>query len=390
MMPLERQKGLSLVELMISLAVGSIITAGVAQLFTANSEAYQMLQGQARIQESARFALEFMRRDIENAGNLGCNSSMIPGESTNFALNQRDSNNLPYEFDLLDGMVKGYDGQINGTWLPNSTTKAPAPHVRGFSDIPSTIGSTSTGTFVDGTGIDTSAIVVGTDILVLRGIEGADVPNFLSSAMLTSSETNIQITPPSDGVAGLGFGVGELAVIHDCEKGTLFQVTGITAGTPILLQHATGTADHENANDRLTTINTFAVDAAVSPLITTIYFVAPGTGENSSGDQPLSLWRKQGLNAPVEIVEGIEDLQVTYGIGNDTFPRRYVPANLIGDDTVFTVRVAIVANTVDDVGGSVRTTHGCAVQTCYPGESGASGIDGLQRRSFSRTLAVKN
>ena len=104
---IRNQKGLSLVELMISLAVGSIITAGVAQLFTANSEAYKMLQGQARIQESARFALEFMRRDIENAGNLGCNSNMVPGESTNFALNQVIPTNVPYEFDVLDGMVKG-------------------------------------------------------------------------------------------------------------------------------------------------------------------------------------------------------------------------------------------------------------------------------------------
>ena len=57
---------------------------------------------------------------------------------------------------------------------------------------------------------------------------------------------------------------------------------------------------------------------------------------------------------------------------------------------MFTVRVSLVANTVDDVGGSVATTHGCDVQTCYVGETGASGIDGLQRRSFSRTVALRN
>lgn len=374
------QKGLSLVELMISLTVGSIITAGVVQLFTANSEAYQMLQGQARIQESARFALEFLRRDIENAGNLGCNSNMVPGVSSNFVLNQVNSANLPYEFDLLGGVATGYDGQ-DSDWLP------------AIDDLPSTVGGTSTNTFVAGTGIDTSTIVNGTDILVLRGIEGIDLPHFLDEAMVSASDADIKVTvppAPNNSAAGLGFGVNELILIHDCEKATLFQVTGITDADPILLQHEIGVNDWSNLNDRLSTINVYNTDAAVSAVVTTIYYVAPGTGENSSGDAPLSLWRKQGLEAPVEVVEGIEDLQITYGIGNDTFPRRYVTANQIGNDTVYTIRVSIVANTIDDVGGSVATTHGCDVQTCYPEETGAGGIDGLQRRAFTRTISLKN
>ncbi len=64
-------KGLSLVELMISLLVGSIITAGVVQLYSANSETYRLVAGQSRMQESARFALAFIERDVHKAGNMG-------------------------------------------------------------------------------------------------------------------------------------------------------------------------------------------------------------------------------------------------------------------------------------------------------------------------------
>ncbi|MBT5724475.1 MAG: prepilin-type N-terminal cleavage/methylation domain-containing protein, partial [Gammaproteobacteria bacterium] len=61
------QKGLSLVELMISLTVGSVITAGVVQLFSANSDTYGVMMGQSRMQESARFSLDFIGRDIYKA-----------------------------------------------------------------------------------------------------------------------------------------------------------------------------------------------------------------------------------------------------------------------------------------------------------------------------------
>lgn len=337
-----------------------------------------MLQGQARIQESARFALEFMRRDIENAGNLGCNSNMVPGISSNFVLNQKDSANIPYEFDVLGGFAFGYDAQGTG-WLPAIT------------DLPKTEGGTSTNTFIAGTGIDHSAIVKGTDILVVRGIESRDIPHFLATPMVSSDDPDINVTRPANGVSGLGFGVDELILLHDCEKATLFQVTSISDTNPIVIQHDDSpTDDWSNLNDRLSTINVFSSDAAVSAMLTTVFFIAPGESENTSGNTPLSLWRKRGVEAPVELVEGVEDLQVTYGVGDEGYPERYVTANQIGTNTVYTVRVSIVANTVDDVGGAVATTHGCDVQSCYPGETGSGGIDGLQRRPFSRTISLKN
>ena len=52
-----RQAGLSLIELMIALLIGSILLIGLVQVFGASRTAYQLSEGMSRTQENARFAL---------------------------------------------------------------------------------------------------------------------------------------------------------------------------------------------------------------------------------------------------------------------------------------------------------------------------------------------
>lgn len=366
------QQGLSLVELMISLAIGSMITVGIVQLFNANNETYSVMLGQSRMQESARFALDFIGRDIHKAGYRGCFSNNQQLYWTIF-----DPNDLPYEFDLRDG-VRGYEATGVGFWNPV------------LDAIPD-----NTEGFVANTGIDKASIVGGTDVLTLRGLVIQDKENRLAVDMPTSRE-DIQLVAPADGVAGLGFNELDLAVIHDCEKATIFHVTDIntTTNAPnITLAHSLDPTDlWRNSFETLAIRNSFESDAIVSGIETNTYFIAPGVGENNVGDTPLSLWRKTGTSVPIELVEGIEDLQILYGIsddGDDT-PNRYVQANEVTFwEEVTVVRVTVVANTVDDVDGAMTPTHTCAIQTCYAGEP-TNGIDGLIRRSFTQTFKLRN
>ena len=130
----------------------------------------------------------------------------------------------------------------------------------------------------------------------------------------------------------------------------------------------------------------------VSGIETHIYYIAPGAGQNSLGNTPLSFWRKSGTSVPVELVEGIEDLQVLYGESTDgtLAPNRYRSANEVVDwKNVTTVRVTVVANTIDDVGGTSAPTQGCVIQTCYSGGD-EDGTDGLMRRSFTQTIMLRN
>jgi len=372
------QKGLSLVELMISLVIGSVIMVGIVQLFSANSDTYSVMIGQSRMQESARFALDFISRDIRKAGYRGCYSSNDQLYFTIF-----DEADMPYEFNLSNG-IQGYDASGVGLWSPN------------LDELPKTIGATNTNVFVAGTGIDTDTILSGTDVLTLRNMRQQDIENRLAVKMDTSQDP-IQLVSPPGGIDGLGFKALDMALIHDCEKATVFHVTGIdnTTNAPdITVFHTLDPVDPwRNSFLTLALKNSFNDDAAVSGIETNTYFIAPGAGQNSSGDTPLSLWRKAGTSVPVELVEGVENLQILFGVSTDgdRVPNQYFVANQVVSWTdVTTVRVTVVANTIDDVGGSSPPTHTCAIQTCPVGESPTVGVDGLMRRTFTQTVMLRN
>ena len=72
--------GLSLVELMIALLIGTILLIGVVQVFGASRTAYQLSEGMSRTQENARFALDYLQRDIRMAGHFGCVNDQARGQ----------------------------------------------------------------------------------------------------------------------------------------------------------------------------------------------------------------------------------------------------------------------------------------------------------------------
>jgi type IV pilus assembly protein PilW len=250
--------------------------------------------------------------------------------------------------------------------------------------------------FEDGNGINTDDIVSGTDVITIRSLSQRDVETRLVEELVSATD-DIKVVKPADGTE-LGFDVGDLAMIHDCEKATIFQVTGPVPGLstesdPIVIEHDVDIAvPWGNSFLRLAIKNSFGTDAYVSAIETNTYFIAPGEGENNSGQAPLSLWRKSGTTSPVELVEGIENLQILYGVStdDDLTPNQYVSSiNDVSLKDVVTIRVTVVANSIDDVGGSSAPTHGCIIQNCYTGEDEAA-IDGLIRRAFTQTFMLRN
>ncbi|MEH6565628.1 MAG: prepilin-type N-terminal cleavage/methylation domain-containing protein [Halopseudomonas sp.] len=64
--------GFSLVELMVAMAVGLMLTLGVLQVFLASKESFALQQRSAAMQENARFLLGRLAQDIRLAGQFGC------------------------------------------------------------------------------------------------------------------------------------------------------------------------------------------------------------------------------------------------------------------------------------------------------------------------------
>jgi type IV pilus assembly protein PilW len=64
----DRQRGLSLVELMISITIGLILIAGVAQIFMSGRQSFNTQSGMGSLQENGRFALRFLQKGLELSG----------------------------------------------------------------------------------------------------------------------------------------------------------------------------------------------------------------------------------------------------------------------------------------------------------------------------------
>ena len=401
----KRERGMSLVEVMIAITIGAVLTTGTVQMFVANSETQSLMMGQSRMQESARFAFDFIGRSIQRAGYRGCYSSTADMHDT-----FDNDDFLPYEFNLKNG-IQGFEGVGVDLWSPNfipplailTGNNVPLTDAAGddtsvyyqtlIASAQSDLEAAGKGA---GTGIPFESLIDNTDIITLRYMRQDDVESRLVQRLIGDDPISVYNQPDDTSPVE----DHHMAVIHDCAQATIFKITDVSDGaagqTDIEHDAVTTPTDDvfpiRNDIETLDLRGAFETDAAVAGIESDTYFIAPGTGQNDQGNTPLSLWRKSGLFGPVELVEGVEDLQIRYGesLDDTDTPNRYVLAFQVGDwKDVKTVRVTIVVNSVDDVGATSTPTHTCDVQTCYEGEP-SDGIDGLARRSYTQTFKLRN
>ena len=291
--------------------------------------------GQARMQEGARFAMEFLAAPIRMAGFMGCFS-----EPDGFFEVLNPDVSADYLIDFASP-VDGHEATAPGIWSP------------GLGVLPADI--------------TTASIASGTDVLTIRTTDPRGTR--LSQANLNPDEDlTVRVLPGGETAQ---YTAQDLFVVSDCQKASFFQRTsGGTTATEITMRHVAGGAAATPGNDLATITpdgSAYGLDATVHRVETQIFFIAPGAGG------ALALWRKSGfLDAPVELVEGIEDLQVLYGVDTDAdgIPNRYRTVQNVTDKAdVRTLRISITANSVNpvsDVG------------------------DGLIRRTFTNTIALRN
>lgn len=67
-----RMRGLSLVEVMVTVAIGLVITLGVVGVVGVNQQNLRITEGLSESQENARMAFELIARDVRQARDTGC------------------------------------------------------------------------------------------------------------------------------------------------------------------------------------------------------------------------------------------------------------------------------------------------------------------------------
>jgi len=290
-----RQSGYSMVELMVAIAVGLFLTAGIVQIFVANKQTYRAADASARIQENARFALEILARDIRMAGYLGCAATALEIDN-----NLSDTSSFLYDLETAAG---GFESTSSTGWTPSLDAS-----------ITSALG--------------------GSDVMAIRGV----FPNQVAVTGTCPAATLVV------GNAG-GLTQGDIAIVGNCGAATIFQITGLSGTT---VAHATGGSSPGNADANLAAC--FAGNGALGRLSTRAFYIRA----NPAGVPSLYRTDISGTNtATVELVEGIENMQVLYGVdtggGDPVSANQYVPANSVADwDDVVSVRIELTLQSVED------------------------------------------
>lgn len=336
--PVSRERGLSLVELLIGMTLGLVLTAAVVQIYLSGRRNQTLQESLTGRQEATRFAAQAIERDAKMAGFRGCLRDV--GNVRNSLVNPTDFLNNYGQF------VTGFDGG-GGAWNPG---------------LPATIAGANP--------------VAGTDVLTLRT---ADDPGSVFLTANMASDTADMVT--RDDFATAPLGVGDIAVVTDCGGAAVFQVTGFNAGTGDIVHDIGGALVPGNASKDLD--RRFPIGSQIFRLRNTTYFIAPST--NNTGP---ALWRRDGANAPIELAEGVENLQVLYGEDTDgnRAPDAYQTADAVGDwRNVVAIQVALLVSGVQD-----RVAEEDPREFNLLGEVVGPFDDGRLRRVVNFTVALRN
>ena len=352
-----RPLGFSLLELLIAAALGVVLIAAVVQLFAGSSRGNAALAGQALLQESARHAVALLSRSARNAGYLGCGGRDGLVNALNGAWRQI------VEFDV-SRPVEGFDGR-DATWSPE------------IGILPTASGAALA---FDGNRIDTDELRAGSDVVVFRRVEAPGQPLAGPLSTILDAVTGEGEDPRVTADDEFAFEADDFAVISDCRQSALFRIGTInTVGGVATLSRPTAGGPFGNRaghslsrDDEPFGGGTGPEGAAVGRVVTEIYFVARGAGQNNRGETVWSLWRKTGADRPAELVQGVDDLQVLFGVdltpGDGAAPNRYLPAGQVGANPVRTVHFVATVSSVDAVLAD----------------------GGVLRRSFAWTVALRN
>jgi type IV pilus assembly protein PilW len=128
------QTGLTLIELMVALAIGSFLMVGAVKIYSQSRQAFVINESIARVQETAQFAMDTIEADLRMASNWGRNSRglavegrSIVGDADPTGLNL-PANALACGADWALDLARPIDGDNDTYALPCATTGGAQPN----------------------------------------------------------------------------------------------------------------------------------------------------------------------------------------------------------------------------------------------------------------------
>jgi type IV pilus assembly protein PilW len=315
--------GFTLVELMISLVLGLIVTSAALAMFLANKQVYTTSEHLGRVQENVRTAYEVMSREMRESTGTACEANLkvanVLRSSSNWWLN-------------FDNRIKGFDG---ATAFPG-----------------------------DSFGTTSPARIAGTDAVELK--------SGLSDSVTVVSH-NTGTATFKVGTVNHGFRTGDLALVCDFKQAALLQITAASNGTTDTLQHvANGSFVPGNCTTGLLyaspTLCSSPGNVYPYPALSQIAHVHMSRwyiGVNPRGGR--SLYQATVVNtngAPSvqiqEIADGVQDMELSFLLAgaNDYVPAGSVTAfQWAQPDAVVAVRIVLDVEVDEDTPSGEHITR---------------------------------
>lgn len=334
-----RHRGFSLVELMVAITIGLIILAAISAVFVSSKRSYSTQDRLARLQENARFAMQFMTRDVRMAGYSGCVKDLPNVNNTlNVGTNFLFMMNIPLE---------GIDNaDSSSAWSPSGGGKP-------------------------------ANMKDGTDAIAIRSGDPSQITN-LASAMESESDALVVSSTT-------GFSDNNIIMVADCSNADVLQITDVNSPA---LEHAAN-AGNTPGNSSANLGKLYDTAAQVMKFYTRVYFVA-----NRADGTPALFLNENG--DVQELVEGVEDLQVLYGVDTDAdgAPNVYLSADGVGAawGSVRSVRIGMLVRTPNDkdIDPDIRASYDVNGNTFTVPTDADGNRDRYQRRVFQTTVQVRN
>lgn len=310
---LARQSGVSLVELMIALVISLILLGGVIQILSSSKDSYNMQEGTSRLQQNARFAIDRIVQDLGAAGYMGC----LDSADANFPM-FNDLTNQAY------GSAYDFGNAVFGG---------------------------------EGTGLN------GSDTISIR--RGSANGGIRLTAPMTDPTSPVQVDSTDGAYASLQ--QFDVIVVGDCGNASVLMITNDPTTSGGTLQHVSGTVassgpntGQSNASGAIGYVYGAQTSSAgmAFQVGTVTYMLCPSIADATRS----SLFVNACGVAANEIVEGVRDMQVTYGLNTDTTlgADQYLVASAITPaqwNNVVSARITMTFDTVDPVPGGALTKN---------------------------------
>ncbi len=343
-----KQQGLSLVELMIAITIGLVLMTGVVQMFLSSKTVFTTQQGLSRLQETGRLAVEFMSRDLRQAGFVGC---IYP-----------TAWNIESTLDVGHTFSPGFDF-------------SQAMNVYKVADVPAVIQPSLA-----------PAPSADTPVLVVYAASG----NSANVSTTNSADAVfVEVTSGAGTACPSGICVGDIVVISDCDKAKVFQVTGLNEnGGEVELNHEdSGTPGNRasrvswgGAANNLTEIFEPEADAEVFKLNRIVYYIS----EDADGN--VGLYQQTNLEPAFELLRGVENFRVQIGMDTDAdrAVNDYVDFNTVANwENAVAARVDVLVQTPDDNATQDKQTYEFADQEI-------TATDNRIRQVFSTAVGIRS